>query len=86
MQAPQPPVQLWPCKEEKYIASESHMEKTGYDMPETRGQTDRVLGFIHIPQRKGEKHIALNHLLLLGQESHLPVLAIFIFTPLRGAL
>lgn len=62
------------------------MEKTGYDMPETRGQTDGVLGFIHIPQRKGEKHIALNHLLLLGQESHLPVLAIFIFTPLRGAL
>lgn len=62
------------------------MEKTGYDMVETRGQTDGVLGFIHIPQRKGEKRIALNHLLLLGQESHLPFLAIFIFTPLRVAL
>lgn len=61
------------------------MEKTGYDMVETRGQTDGVLGVIHIPQRKGEKRIALNHL-LLGQESHLPVLAIFIFTPLRVAL
>lgn len=37
-------------------------------------RTDGVLGVTHIPQRKGEKHIAVNHLLVLGQNSHSLVL------------
>lgn len=50
-QTRQPPVQLLSCEEGKYIVSETHVRRTGYDAFETEY---RFQAFMPMPQGKGE--------------------------------